>query len=208
MLGGMSASDPPIPDESYTMLPRSPELMSPHDTALLVVDVQQKLIGLLAGQQRLVWNVRRLLDGAAALGLRVVASEQYPQGLGKMLPELAQRLGPVPEKVLFSCRGCENLFEPLQTDGIFRILVCGIESHICVQQTVLDLIAAGFRVYVAVDAIGARGQMDHEIALRRMESSGATLTTTEAALFEWCQTSARPEFKQISALVKEQPPEA
>ena len=81
-----------------------------------------------------------------------------------------------------------------------------IEAHVCVQQTVLDLLTDGFRVYLAVDAIGARFEIDRTVALGRMEASGATLTTTEAALFEWCETAGTPEFKQISALVRELPP--
>lgn len=202
MLTAMSTND-----ENLTQLPRSPELMTSGETTLLVVDVQEKLIGLIPEHQRLVWNIRRLIDGAETLGVKVLATEQYPQGLGRTVAELLPKLGEVPDKVTFSCRGCAEPFEQLQQQGVFRVLVTGIESHVCVQQTVLDLLASGFRVYLAVDAIGARGQLDHDIALRRMESAGATLTTTEAALFEWCQTAGRPEFKQISALVKEQPPE-
>jgi isochorismate hydrolase len=86
------------------------------------------------------------------------------------------------------------------------VLLCGIETHVCVGQTALDLLAAGFRVYIAVDAVAARSTLDHETALRRMESSGAVLTTTEAALFEWCIRAGTPEFRQISALAKELPP--
>ncbi len=185
---------------------RSPELMSAGDSALLVVDVQEKLIGLVPGHQRIVWNIRRLLDGARALSIPAAATEQYPKGLGPTVAELAKYLGDVPDKLAFSCAACEPLLTKLTEWGVFRLLVVGIESHVCVQQTVLDLLAAGFRVYVAVDAIGARGDLDHQIAVRRMESSGATLTTTEAALFEWCQQAGTAEFKQISALVRESPP--
>ena len=85
--------------------------------------------------------------------------------------------------------------------------VCGIETHVCVAQTAFDLTAAGFGVYVAVDAVGARRGIDHETALRRMESAGIVLTTTEAAMFEWCRVAGTPEFKQISTLAKESPPE-
>jgi nicotinamidase-related amidase len=84
--------------------------------------------------------------------------------------------------------------------------VCGIETHVCVLQTVLDLLADGFNVYVAVDAVGSRNWLDHDVALRRMESRGATLTTVESALFEWCAVAGTPEFKQISALAKETVP--
>jgi nicotinamidase-related amidase len=90
---------------------------------------------------------------------------------------------------------------------VAKLLVVGIEAHVCVQQTVLDLMAASYRVYVAVDAVGSRYEIDYQTALKRMESSGATLTTTEAALFEWCAKSGTPQFKQISALVREQPPQ-
>jgi nicotinamidase-related amidase len=85
--------------------------------------------------------------------------------------------------------------------------VAGIETHVCVQQTVFDLLTAGLRVYVAADAVGSRCAIDREIALRRMETGGASLTTTESALFEWCDAAGTPEFKQISQLVRERPPE-
>lgn len=182
--------------------------MSAADTALLVVDVQQKLIGAIAGHQRIVWNIRRLIDAAALLGLPVLATEQYPQGLGGTVPELAPRLGPIPSKLTFSCRGCPEGFRDLEAKGIQKVLVCGIEAHVCVGQTVLDLLAAGWSVYVAADAVGSRFERDCEVALRRMDSSGATLTTTEAALFEWCDAADTPQFKAISQLVREAPPES
>jgi nicotinamidase-related amidase len=189
-------------------LPRSPELMSPGDSALLVVDVQEKLAPAVRAHERVVWNVRRLVDGANILGLPVVATEQYPKGLGPTLPELAQRLGAIPSKLTFSCGGCPQVFDDLESRGIHRLLVCGMETHVCVQQTVLDLVACAWRVYVAVDAVGSRFAVDHETALRRMESAGATLTTTESALFEWCRVAGTPEFKQISRLAKEESPSA
>lgn len=187
-------------------LPRSPELMNRDDTALLVVDVQEKLVPLIENHQRMVWNIRRLLDGASILDVPAVATEQYPKGLGPTVAELAQRLGEIPDKTDFSCGACGALLASLAERQIHRILLCGIEAHVCVQQTALDLMAAGYRVYLAVDAIGARDGQDKQIALRRMENSGATLTTTEAALFEWCQVSGTPEFKQISQLVREEGP--
>jgi nicotinamidase-related amidase len=187
-------------------LVRSPELMNRDDTALLVVDVQEKLLPLIPGSAQLVWNIRRLLEGAAALGVRTLATEQYPQGLGPTTAELANRLENIPAKLAFSCGECGELFTGLADQGIWKILVCGIETHVCVSQTVHDLLGEGFRVYVATDAVASRGSIDHEIALRRMDSAGATLTTTEAALFEWCERAGSPEFKKISALVRESPP--
>lgn len=192
--------------DTTKLSPRSPELMSRNDTALLVVDMQEKLLRLMAGHQRVIWNARRLVDGAKLLGLPFAATEQYPQGLGPTVPELAERIGSLPAKVMFSCRECQGVFDDFRQRGIGKILICGIEAHVCVQQTALDLLADGYRVYLAVDAIGARHEIDYTTALRRLESSGATLTTTEAALFEWCEAAGTPEFKQISALVRESPP--
>ena len=191
---------------THEPLPRSPELMSADDTSLLVVDVQEKLIRHIPGHERLVWNIRRLLDGAKALGVPAAATEQYPQGLGPTTAELASRLESPRAKLAFSCGECGELFQQWLSAGRHRVLVVGIESHVCVQQTVFDLLASGVRVYLAVDAIGARYSIDHETALRRMDAAGAVLTTTEAALFEWCRVAGTPQFKQISQLVREAPP--
>lgn len=117
---------------------------------------------------------------------------------------LAERLpDDIPSKLSFSCEGCPEAFQKLIDKGIRKILVAGIEAHVCVQQTVLDLLSDGWRVYVAVDAVGSRNAIDRETALRRLDSSGAVLTTTEAALFEWCEIAGTPQFKEISRLVRE-----
>jgi nicotinamidase-related amidase len=186
--------------------PRSPDMMTASDTGLLVVDVQEKLIGLIDGHAHIVWNIRRLIDGAKLLGLPVMATEQYPQGLGPTSPELITRVSHVFDKTAFSCGGCAELCQQLEKTEKRKWLIAGIEAHVCIQQTVLDLLAEGLRIYVAADAIGSRARLDYEIALRRMESAGATLTTVEAALFEWCQDSKASQFKQISKLVQEKSP--
>lgn len=187
-------------------LPRSPELMSRGDTGLLVVDVQEKLIPLIHDHQRIVWNIGRLIDAAKILGLPVAATEQYPKGLGPTIPGIADRLDGASAKIAFSCGHCGDVLQQFRDAQVHKILVVGIETHVCVQQTVHDLLADGYRTFVAVDAVGSRNPLDHEIALRRMDSSGATLTTTEAAMFEWCEVAGTPEFKQISALVRESAP--
>lgn len=186
-------------------LARSPDLMSAGDTGLLVVDVQEKLIRLLPDHARIIWNIRRLLDGAKLFGLPVLASEQYPQGLGGTVAELAERLGQAAAKTTFSCGSCDAIAGELEQLPANKWLVVGIEAHVCVLQTVMDMLSAGFRVFVAVDAVGSRHEVDCRVALRRMESSGATLTTCESALFEWCADSAAPQFKQLSQLIKEKP---
>jgi len=192
--------------ETMQKLPRSPELMSRGDTALLVVDVQEKLMPAIHDGPRVTWNVRRLIDAAKAVGLPVVGTEQYPEGLGKTLPEIAERMGPLPSKRTFSCGGCPEVFESLRAQGVYKILVVGFECHVCVAQTVFDLLADGWRVYVAVDAVGSRFELDCRTALDRMDSAGATLTTAEAVMFEWCETADSPTFKAIRRLALERAP--
>jgi len=183
-------------------------MMRAADTALLVVDVQQRLVPAIRNAERIVWNCRRLLDGARVLGLRSAITEQNPEKLGGTVAELAAAYSDaVPAKMAFSCGACGELFADWRDVGIERVLVCGIETHVCVAQTAFDLLAAGYQVFVAADAVGSRAAVDHETALRRLETSGAVLTTVEAALFEWCERAGTPEFRQISALVKESPPQ-
>ncbi len=191
-------------DESTIL--RSNELMSRQDAALVVIDVQQKLLPFVNHHASIVWNIGRLIDGAGMLGVPVFATEQYPQGLGHTTPELATRLGQVPQKLSFSCGGCPDFVVSLREAGRHKLLLTGIEAHVCVQQTAMDLMTEGYQVFLAIDAIGSRNTCDYETAVRRMESCGVTLTTTEAALFEWCEIAGTSEFKQISALVRADPP--
>lgn len=180
--------------------------MSADDTGLLVVDVQGKLVTLVPNHKHIIWNIRRLIDGADILKVARAATEQYPHGLGPTVPELAAKFESIPAKTTFSCGECGGVFRDWQARGIHKILLAGIEAHVCVQQTAFDLMTHGFRVFIAVDAVGSRGDLDRDVALRRLDSAGATLTTTEAALFEWCERSGTPEFKAISKLVKETGP--
>lgn len=151
----------------------------------------------------IVSNARRLAEAAKLLGVRVVVTEQYPKGLGHTVASLTGALGDAPrlEKVSFSCLGNPEVVAAIADCD--AVLLCGIETHVCVAQTAFDLLAAPYRVFLAVDAVGSRHETDHATALRRMESSGVTLTTTEAAFFEWCRSASHPAFKAISALAKE-----
>jgi nicotinamidase-related amidase len=180
---------------------RSPELMTRADTGLLVIDVQTKLMDKVPDRDHVVANVVRLVEGAKVLGIPVQATEQYPKGIGPTVPELAKRLPACPEKLSFSCCGLPEVADQMRRHGLQKVLLSGIETHVCVQQTAMDLMAQGFRVYVAADAVASRNDLDREIGLRRMERAGAVLTTTEAALFEWTERAGTPEFKQISRLV-------
>jgi nicotinamidase-related amidase len=183
---------------------RNPELLSAASSRLLIVDVQDKLLPPIHNAPRLVHNCRRLLDAAKIVGVPIFGTEQYPQGLGPTTAELAERIGPRLDKVIFSCAPALGWGQAGDvTDDREQIVVAGMETHVCVMQTVLDLIAGGFRVYVPVDAVDSRGELDTRIALERMAASGATLTTVESVLFEWCEKAGTPEFKQIQKLIIE-----
>jgi nicotinamidase-related amidase len=178
-----------------------PTRMAPAETAVLVVDVQEKLMAKIPGAATLTRNIAFTLDAAKLLGVEVLGTEQYPKGLGPTVSELAQRLPPRPDKLLFSCCGVPDLTENLRRKGRTRVLLVGIETHVCVLNTALDLLAESFWVYVAVDAVASRYAIDHETALRRMEGLGVIPTTVEAAAFEWTGGAQHPQFKAISALV-------
>jgi len=195
-------------DQDDTKTPRSPLRALAEDSALLVIDVQEKLTAAMPQADRLIFNCRRLAQGARTLDVPVVATEQYPEGLGPTVAPILEQLDRerIGVKKTFSCGPCGSLFSELRQAGRDRIVVCGIEAHVCVLQTVLDLLADGWMVHVAVDAVTSRFDPDYQTALRRMESSGAVLVTVEMALFEWCETADRPEFKAISRLVRETPP--
>ena len=177
--------------------------MNRTDTALLVIDVQEKLVPKIQGREALVRNIQFLVDGAGVLGVPVLATEQYPKGLGPTLPELAAKLPPRPEKLSFSCEQVPGLVSGMKEKGIQKVLICGIEAHVCVQQTAFDLLASGLRVFLAIDAVGSRYDEDKRAALERMGSAGVVLTTAESALFEWAEKAGTPEFKAISKLTVE-----
>ncbi len=186
---------------------RSPLLMSRDETALVVIDVQARLLTAQPAGPTIVWNTRRLLDGAKALGITAAVTEQVPEKLGATVSELAERLPEPIAKQDFSAGACEGLVTELREAGARHVVLVGIETHVCVAQTAMDLLSAGFEPLVPVDAVGSRFAIDHETSLRRLEGSGVTLTTTEAVLFEWCETAADPAFKAISALAKETAPD-
>ena len=185
---------------------RSPQLLDRRCSGLLVIDVQEKLFPKIADPARLHHNLLRLIEGAQILGVARVVTEQYPHGLGATVESLRSGLDRPHEKRMFSCRECAAPLDGWLDAGLRQAVLCGIEAHVCVLQTCLDLLARGFDTYVVADAVGSRQGFDASIALRRMEQAGATLATTESVLFEWCESSAAAEFKEISRLVRELPP--
>lgn len=184
-------------------LPRSHELLSREESRLLIVDMQAKLLPVIDGHEQVTANCLKLIEAAQILDVPVTATEQYPKGLGPTIPEIAERLPDRPEKIEFSCLNCLDWSSTAaDPESCFKVVVAGIEAHVCVLQTVLDLLSQGFRVFVPADAVSSRKPLDREIALQRMVASGAVLTTTESVLFEWCERAGTPEFKKISQLVR------
>jgi nicotinamidase-related amidase len=182
---------------------RQTERLTAHHGALLVVDVQDKLLERIENRNVLVANSVRLVKAAQILRMPVWATEQYPRGLGPTTAALAELVPNRPSKTTFHCCAVPQLLEQLYGRQIRHVTLVGIEAHVCVAQTALELLGLGFRVQVPADAVGARHTIDWEFALRRLEHAGAVISTTEAVLFEWTERSDRDEFKAISALIKE-----
>ena len=180
----------------------TPPRMSTADTAILVIDMQEKLLPKIADVDRVVDNLSFLLEAAHIVGIPVLATEQYPKGLGGTLPSLL-RWAPIRwEKTGFSCCDAPEVLAALGRDARIKVLLTGIETHVCVLHTALDLLARDFHVFLAVDTLGSRYVIDHETALRRLEREGAILTTCETAVFEWLGGSRGYHFKEISQLVQ------
>ncbi|MCU0705167.1 MAG: isochorismatase family protein [Fimbriiglobus sp.] len=176
------------------------------DSVLVVIDVQDKLLAKMPTAAALVHSVGFLLDAAHLLGVPMRATEQYPKGLGPTTTEIARRLPqPIPAKTAFSCCGADGFTAELKTLGRNVVVLAGMETHVCVAQTAFDLLAAGFRVLLPVDAVSSRFEVDHSTALRRLERAGADLTTAEAVAFEWTHDAAHPKFKEVSKLVVARP---
>lgn len=174
------------------------------NTALCIVDIQGKLAHLVHEKEALFLNVERLIKGAQSLEMPIILTEQYPKGLGPTLPQLSQLMPEVKpiEKITFSCCANDEFSDKVRELGRRQILLAGIETHICIYQTTMDLIEAGFQVHLLADAVSSRTEQNKTIALNRMKDAGAFVTSTEMALFELLHTAEGPKFKAISKLVK------
>src|SRR5574340_82062 len=161
---------------------RHPKILNREKTALLVIDIQERILPVILEYQRVVDNSIKLINGFKILNLPIYYTEQYPKGLGPTEPKIKSALEQTEaiQKMTFSCCGAGNLFNDLKDKGIKQVVVCGIESHVCVLQTVLDLLANDLQVHVVSDAVSSRRKFDYGIALRRMENNGAEITLTES----------------------------
>jgi nicotinamidase-related amidase len=198
------ASIPTAWKNRVEMASRHPNVLSESEVFLVVVDIQERFRTLQEHFARMVENSARLVKAFRILGLPVLVTEQYPKGLGLTVRELREALGEMTalEKTCFSSCGSEEFSARLKELRRIQALVCGIETHVCVSQTVHDLLRSGFSVHVAVDAVESRKELDREVALRKMERSGAILTTAEAAAFEVLADAKHPRFKEVQALFK------
>jgi hypothetical protein len=174
------------------------------DNAIAVcVDIQEKLFALMHNNMSLEQKSITLISGLKVLDVPLLVTEQYPKGLGATINPLAILIdGNRIEKRTFSCCDEASFDEELKTSGKKQVILFGIESHVCVLQTTIDLLEKGYQVFVVVDCVSSRSEEDKDIALRRLEQEGALLTTTESILFELCRSSKDESFKAISALVK------
>jgi nicotinamidase-related amidase len=193
-------------DSHANDLRRSSELLGRETSALVVIDVQEKLMPVIVDTRRLIWNIGRLIEAAQRLNVPVFVTEQYPSGLGTTVEPLRSQLPTAVEKTRFSCGQCAQIIDSLSDDGRCQVVLAGIESHVCVTQSALDLAALGFRVFVVEDAVSSRSAATHQAAMRRLEAEGVTLLPTESAIFEWCEDAADSQFKAISQLVRQEPP--
>ena len=183
-------------------------LIARDKSQLLIVDVQDKLLGAISGKDRVVERCVRLVRAARTLGIPITLSEQYPQGLGPTVDPIREAFansGFVVDKVEFSCLRSEPLRErmhELRRQGRSQIVIGGIEAHVCILQTAIDLEAQGFEAFVVADAIGSRSKINRKLAINRLLRSGADVVDSEMVLFEWLERAGTREFKELQALIK------
>lgn len=179
--------------------------IAPDSTLLMVIDIQEKLCKamdpeILAAK---TGNVSILLEAARELTIPVIVTEQYPAGLGATLPELKEAAATVPlEKMSFSCCGDEEIVAKIADSGRKKIIVTGMETHICVLQTVLDLLQKGYHVHVASDTVISRKKENWRLGLAMAAAAGALISSTETILFQLLNRAGTPEFKKLSKLVR------
>jgi nicotinamidase-related amidase len=182
-------------------------LIDASKSSLLIVDVQERLLPVMAVGNSVVERSKVLLKGAKALDVPIAVSEQYPKGLGHTVEKLSQEIGnaPVFAKSAFSCwrdEAMRKYFTAHHDGGRPQVIIAGIEAHVCVAQTAIDLAQAGFGVFVVADAVSSRAETSVALALSRMGQSGVEIVNTEMAVFELLGKAGAPEFKALSALIR------
>ena len=179
-------------------------MLSLEETVLIIVDVQGKLAQLMYKKDRLFDNLQKIIRGMRVLEVPIIHMEQYPEGLGPTVPEVADLLTDVERisKVSFSCWGNDRFKKALEASGRRQVVIAGIETHICVYQTAMDLMREGYEVQVVSDAVSSRTKKNRDIAVGKLQNCGAFLTTTEMALFELVKVARGDKFKELVKIVK------
>ena len=181
---------------------KSTEKILPKINALIIIDIQEKIIRPISNKESIVKNIKKLLNAYQILEKNIFISEQNPSKLGTTISELLPKADfKKIEKMEFSLANKKEFIKELENNNITNLIVCGIETHICIQQTVLDCLQKGYEVILISDAMSSRNKIDHEIALKRMIKRGAIITTTESIIFELCKTADRKEFKEIRDII-------
>jgi len=173
-------------------------------SCLLIVDVQERLTPVMSDPRRVLHNCVLLMRAAQRLGVPILVSEQYPKGLGPTMVDLRPYLpeaGALP-KLHFSAAADQAILAKLQGFGRGQVVIAGIETHVCVLQSAIDLKAKGFEVMVAADACASRRIESEQMGWSRMRQCGVELLSVEMVLFEWMHQAGTPEFKELSALIK------
>jgi nicotinamidase-related amidase len=180
--------------------------LDPAQCALVVVDIQEKLLPAISNREELVRNSRLLIHAAGILHIPVLMTAQYPRGLGSNVPEIAGLLPETIEiaKLEFGCFGCEEFRRAVRQlpSQCTTLLLCGMECHICVMQTALGALQSGYMVHVASDAIGSRTEWNWKVGMRRMESAGAVISSTEMMIYELLRQSGTADFKEMLKHIK------
>ncbi len=180
-------------------------LMEASKACLLIVDMQERLLPVIHEAERVVSNCMTLIEAAEKLDLPMIFSEQYPKGLGPTVPEIENKNAMIFDKLAFSAWRDEKLknhFKKMEDSGFKQVVIGGVEAHVCVLQSAIDLQAAGFEVFVVADAVGSRHQDSVNLALSRLRHSGVQVVNLEMAVFELAGKAGTPEFKALSALIK------
>lgn len=181
-----------------------PAILTKENTVLVIVDVQEKLLPYVTGKDEVVSNIQMLIKFADIMDIPIILTEHYPRGLGTTVPEIKEVLkeyGPI-EKVIFSCCGPPEFLEKLKELGAKTLMIAGIESHICVAQTTLDSLHAGYAVHVISDAISSRTMWNLSVGIEKMRQFGAVISSTEMAMYEIMERADTSEFKEVLKLVK------
>jgi len=179
-------------------------MLEQKDCCLVVVDVQGKLAQSMFDKEHLFDNIRILIKAAKILGIPLIWCQQCPQALGPTVPPIAELLTesePI-DKSSFSCCGEDNFNDRLRALGRQQVLLCGIESHVCIYQTTVDLLRKGYTVDIIADAISSRTLENKQLAIQRMAAEGANIGSTEMAIFELLCTAEYPEFRKVAKLIK------